>query len=125
MSSTDTGRPGDRTKLKVLSDGIGSVPALTTPRMLASATVTGKNVTEAEAFGAIVTERVSISWPSSSNRTGSVGTGVVPRLVTSTVTVARAPPRTGARAKSAVVIATLDGPGVATEIGVSVAPSGR
>src|SRR5262245_6658501 len=125
MISTDTGRPGDRTKLKVSSDGIGSVPALTTPRMLASATVTGRNPTEAAAVGAIVTERVSISWPSSSNRTGSVGTGVVPRLVTSTVTVTRSFPENGSRAKSALVIDTFDVPGVATEIGVSVAPSGR
>src|SRR6187402_1262335 len=97
MTSTDTGRLGDSTKLNVLSAGRPSVPARMTPRMLASDTVMASNVTAPDAFGAIVTSRDATGRPSISRRTGTLVTGVALRLVRPAVIVTRSSVENDAR----------------------------
>ena len=52
--ATETGSLGESTKLKVLSAGIGSVPARTNPRTLGLGNVNGANETELDACAATV-----------------------------------------------------------------------
>ncbi len=95
------------------------------PRRLGTATVNAGNVTDPDAFGAIVTLRVSTTRPSISSFTGSAVTAAEPRLVRPAVTVTRSSPENAARSNATDVTARFDVSGVATETAVSVAPSGR
>src|SRR5262249_16793625 len=100
-------------------------PACTTPRMFASATVTAGNVTDPDEFAASVIGRVSISRPSTSSLTGSALTAAKPRLVNPAVTLTRSSPENDLWSNVTDDTTTSLVSPDATEIGVSVAPSGK
>ena len=124
ITRTDTGRLGERTKWKSLLIASASVPARTVPFIPAAAAVTCAKVTEPEALAPIVTGRVSTSRPSISSLTGSAVTGDALRLVSPAVIVTRSSPENETRWSATEVTARSAVPGDATEMGVSVAPSG-
>src|SRR5215813_11862279 len=113
------------TKSNVLSAGNASEPALMTPWTCGSDSVNGANVTDADAFGATLTDLVSIAWPSISSDTGTFVAGSPPLLATPAVTVMRSWFENVAREKFADGTARLVRPLAPTETGVSVIPSGK
>src|SRR5689334_11874232 len=110
-------------KSNVLSAGIGSVPALTTPCTDGSLSVNGENESDADAFGPTLTGSVSITWPSISSETGRLLSGVAPLLAIPAVTVIRSWLENDERAKVTDGTATFETVSVATDTGVSVMPS--
>ncbi len=123
MMSTETAGLGVSTKWNALSAGRTSEPARTTPRTTGSARVNWLNATDPEALGPIVSAFFSISWPSTSSKTGTATAASAPRFVTPAVTVMRSCPENEARAKVTDGTERFAVLPVAIGTGVSVIPS--
>ena len=76
-------------KSKVLSAGIGSVPAFTTPCTVGAAIVNGEKDTDADALAPTLAVSVSMTCPSISSDTGMFVAGVALLFATPAVTVTR------------------------------------
>ena len=126
QSATDTGALGDTTKWNVLSAGSGSVPALhgAADVRLGHGERARRSPTSTRA-APIVAVFVSISWPSTDRTTGTSVAGASPLLVMPAVTATRSCPENAERANvtdgTEMLVVSAD----ATDIVVSVMPSGK
>ena len=122
--SIESAVPGETTKWRASSAGSSSPGTRTEPRVCGCESVNGWNVTVADPFGGMVTERDWSSWPSTSRDTITSLACSPPRRASRAVGVTLSRPETASRARATSVTWMLSKVFSPSWTGVTFEPGG-